>query len=494
MSSILSFAEFERLAREYNAIPLCREVEADLETPVSAFIKLHRGGRGFLLESVEGGERWGRYSVLGSDPLMVLRASDGVLSVTRRDGGVETLRGEPLDCLRRVLEPVRQAPFAGLDRFAGGFVGYLAYDLVHYFERLPCSNPDDLGTADLAGMVADHFVIFDNVRHTMKVVALAFTSGVEDLRSTYDAAVGSIETMTDRLKTVGAEPPAVNSMPQAADRQSNVSPGAYAKAVERAREYIRAGDIIQVVLSQRFSEPLGVHPFSIYRGLRAVNPSPYMFYLDLGEEVVVGASPEVMVKVDGRSVVVRPIAGTVRRGANEEETRELIEQMLADPKERAEHIMLLDLGRNDIGRVAETGSVHVTEQMVVERYSHVSHIVSHVEGRLAEGYDGMDAFRATFPAGTLSGAPKIRAMEIIDELETSRRGVYGGAVGYFDFNGNLDTCIAIRTVLIKNDTVYLQVGAGIVADSVPAREQAECEAKAEGVFVALQRARELENH
>ncbi len=494
MNTILPFAEFEKLAGDYDTIPVCREVEADLDTPVSAFLKLHRGGQGFLLESVEGGERWGRYSVLGTDPLMVLRACGGSLSVTRRDGSSEDLQGEPLECLRRVLEPFHQAPLAGLDRFAGGFVGYLSYDLVRYFERLPDDNPDELQAADLAGMVADHFVIFDNVRHTMRVVSLAFVSDPGGLRATYDAAVESVERTIDRLKAVGASPRAAPLQVSAErPRQSNMTPQSYAEAVERAREYIRAGDIIQVVLSQRFSEPLRVHPFSIYRGLRAVNPSPYMFYLDLGEEVVVGASPEVMVKVEGRSVVVRPIAGTVRRGATEEESKRLIEQMLADPKERAEHIMLLDLGRNDIGRVAETGSVRVTEQMVVERYSHVSHIVSHVEGRLRPSCDGMDAFRATFPAGTLSGAPKIRAMEIIDELEISRRGVYGGAVGYFDFNGNLDTCIAIRTALIKDGTVYLQVGAGIVADSVAENEQAECEAKAEGVFVALERARELES-
>jgi len=492
MALVPTFDGFRRLAEAYNTVPVYREIAADLDTPVSAFLKLHRAGEGFLLESVEGSERWGRYSVLGTEPLMTLRARRGVLEIHHRDGTRSIREGDPLACLADVLRPFRKAPVEGLPRFAGGFVGYLAYDLVRTIERLPDGTVDDLDVADVAGLITDSFILFDNVSHTMKVVSLARVDGGQDLRAAYDRAAKAIETTVERLsgptsvvkgKTrTGAPVPAV----------SNLTPAQYGASVERAREYIRAGDVIQVVLSQRFSQPLASHPFSIYRALRTINPSPYMFYLDLGSEVVVGASPEMMVKVEGDQVAVRPIAGTVRRGLSEREDRELVEAMLADPKERAEHIMLLDLGRNDVGRVARIGSVEVVEQMTVERYSHVHHIVSHVRGTLREGMTAFDAFRATFPAGTLSGAPKIRAMEIIDELEPTRRGVYGGAVGYFDFDGNLDTCIAIRTVLVKNGTVYLQVGAGIVADSDPVREQAECEAKAAGVLQALERAVELE--
>ncbi len=482
---------FERLARQANTIAIYREIAADLDTPVSAFLKLHRGGYGFLLESVEGGDRWGRYSVLGTDPLMRLRAERGRTLVETRDGERRELAGDPLDTLAEVLAPFRAATVPGLSRFGGGFVGYLSYDLVRTIERLPDRTIDDLGVADICGMVADHFILFDNVAHTMKVVSLACVDRAPSVEGAYREAVGAIDRIVEVLRREVVPLPATETAPFDAP-VSNCTPDEYARAVEAARRYIRAGDIIQVVLSQRYSQRLASHPFSIYRALRTINPSPYMFYLDLGSEVVVGASPEMMVKVDGREVSVRPIAGTIRRGRDEEEDRRLIERLLADPKERAEHIMLLDLGRNDVGRVAEIGSVRVVEQMTVERYSHVNHIVSHVSGRLRADADRFDAFRATFPAGTLTGAPKIRAMEIIEELEHTRRGVYGGAVGYVDFEGNLDTCIAIRTVFVKGARAYLQVGAGIVADSDPAREQAECEAKARGILLALERAAAME--
>ncbi len=491
MSIVPDLNSFKSLARDANTIPVYREVAADLDTPVSAFMKLQSGGEGFLLESVEGGERWGRFSVLGADPLMTLRCVGGKLSIRRRDGGSSEVTGEPLEALAQVLSPFRQAEVAGLSRFGGGFVGYFAYDIVRHFETLPETCTDDLEVADFAGLVADNFVLFDNVSHTMKVVSLAVLDEHQSVEEAYQAAVDAVDSTVDLLAKRPVELPQP-SAPAEGGVVCNRTKDDYAGAVEAAREYIRAGDIIQVVLSQRFSQPLATHPFSIYRALRAINPSPYMFYLDLGDEILVGASPEMMVKVEGRTVSVRPIAGTIRKGANEEEDRRLVAEMMADPKERAEHIMLLDLGRNDVGRVAEIGSVKVLEQMVVESYSHVHHIVSHVEGRLEEGKDCYDAFRATFPAGTLSGAPKIRAMEIIEELEPTRRGVYGGAVGYLDFKGNLDTCIAIRTVLIKGGAVHLQVGAGIVADSDPAREQAECEAKAEGAAQALVRAMTIE--
>jgi anthranilate synthase component 1 len=486
---------FRRLARDHDTIPVFREIAADLDTPVSAFLKLHRVGRqGFLLESVEGGDRWGRYSVLASDPIMTLRIRGGRIEIEHRDGRRESRgadSGDPLSALASVLAPFRAARVEGLSRFAGGFVGYLAYDAVRAFERLPSTVRDDLGVADVAGVIADTFILFDNVTHTMKVVCLARAASGETAQASYDAAIARIEETVERLKTETVAVPTDTRNEYRAPR-SNLTPSEYGVAVERAREYIRAGDIIQVVLSQRFEQTRASHPFSIYRALRTINPSPYMFYLDLGEEIVVGASPEMMVKVEGRDVSVRPIAGTIRRGKDAVEDEALIRQMLADPKEQAEHIMLLDLGRNDIGRVAEVGSVRVAEQMTVERYSHVNHIVSHVVGRLRDDKDGTDAFRAAFPAGTLSGAPKVRAMEIIEELEHTRRGVYGGAVGYFDFDGNLDTCIAIRTVLVKGEKVYLQVGAGIVADSDPAKEQAECLAKARAMLLALEAAARME--
>lgn len=494
MAQVPDFATFRELSASADTVPVYREIAADLDTPVSAFLKLHSRGQGFLLESVEGGDRWGRYSVLASEPLMTLRIRGGRIELRHRDGRSETRSGPdgtPLAALESLLAPFRAARVEGLSRFAGGFVGYLAYDVVRSIERLPATTKDDLGVADIAGVIADTFILFDNVTHTMKVVALAHTEAGVTLESAYEAAVARIDAVIERLRTAPARPPRGISK-EYRPPASNLTPGQYAAAVERAREYIRAGDIIQVVLSQRFEQRLSSHPFSIYRALRTINPSPYMFYLDLGEEVVVGASPEVMVKVEGKEVSVRPIAGTIRRGSDDEEDARLVREMLADPKEQAEHIMLLDLGRNDVGRVAETGSVRVAEQMTVERYSHVNHIVSHVTGRLREGQTRFDAFRATFPAGTLSGAPKVRAMEIIEELEQTRRGVYGGAVGYFDFGENLDTCIAIRTVVVKHDTAYVQAGAGIVADSDPAREQAECEAKARGVLLALERAARME--
>ena len=485
---------FRELARGHDTVPVYSEVAADLDTPVSAFLKLHREGQqGFLLESVEGGDRWGRYSVLASEPFMTLRIRGGCTDIGHRDGRRETRddpSGDPLGALAAVLAPFSAARVPGLSRFAGGFVGYLAYDVVRAIEKLPATTADDLAVADIAGVIADTFILFDNVMHTMKVVSLAHVGGTR-VEAAYQAAIARIEATVERLTKAPVTVPRRSGTEYRAP-VSNLTPKEYGTAVEAAREYIRAGDVIQVVISQRFEQPLASHPFSIYRALRTINPSPYMFYLDLGEEVVVGASPEMMVKVEGREVCVRPIAGTIRRGGDPAEDDRLVQQMLADPKEQAEHIMLLDLGRNDIGRVAEIGSVRVAEQMTVERYSHVNHIVSHVAGRLATGKDRYDAFRAAFPAGTLSGAPKVRAMEIIEELERTRRAVYGGAVGYFDFDGNLDTCIAIRTVLVKKDKVYLQVGAGIVADSDPVKEQAECLAKARAMLLALEAAAQME--
>jgi anthranilate synthase component 1 len=378
----------------------------------------------------------------------------------------------------------------GLPRFTGGLVGFLGYDLVRSFEELPATARDDLGHPDYYLMLVDALVIFDTVAQKMKVVAHAHVEPGGDLRAAYDAACARVDALVERLRrpVVPPAPVQVDGPPVV---RSNFEPTAYEAIVDRAKEYIRAGDVIQVVLAQRFQCPLRAHPFDIYRCLRTFNPSPYMFFLRTGGRIVLGASPEVMARLEGRELTVRPIAGTRPRGTDEKQDRELEVELAADPKEIAEHIMLVDLGRNDVGRVSRIGTVAVTERMVVERYSHVMHLVSNVRGELAEGYDCFDAFRATFPAGTLSGAPKIRAMEIIEELEPIRRGVYGGAVGYFGFSGNMDTAIAIRTMVIDEGVIYAEAGAGIVADSDPEREHAECVNKARALFQAVKLAESM---
>lgn len=485
------FDEFCALAGQGNLIPVYREILADLDTPVSAFLKLDDGGDAFLLESVEGGEKWARYSFLGIGPARVLSCAAGVVS-EGPPGGPFTTRPtrDPLGEARALLAAYRPVSVADLPRFAGGLVGFLGYDLVRSFEQLPVVARDDLGHPDYYLMLVDRLVIFDTVAQKMKVVAHAHVAPGADLRAAYDAACARVDAVVERLRRPlevpaplpAAGPPVV---------RSNFEPAAYEQIVERAKEYIRAGDVIQVVLAQRFQCPLRAHPFDIYRCLRTFNPSPYMFFLRTGPRIVLGASPEVMARLEGRELTVRPIAGTRPRGTDEKEDRELAVELAADPKEIAEHIMLVDLGRNDVGRVSRIGTVEVTERMVIERYSHVMHLVSNVRGQLADEYDCFDAFRATFPAGTLSGAPKIRAMEIIEELEPIRRGVYGGAVGYFGFSGNMDTAIAIRTMVIDDGVIYAEAGAGIVADSDPEREHAECVNKARALFQAVKLAESM---
>jgi anthranilate synthase component I len=491
MSFTPDFDQFCELAAAGNLIPVYREIFADLETPVSAFLKLDDGGDAFLLESVEGGEKWGRYSFLGTAPRRVLIGKGPRFGCGRPGETPQWREGtEPLEEARRELAAVRVVALPGLPRFAGGLVGYLGYDIVRSFERLPDDTIDDLDQPDLYLMLADTTVAFDNVAQSMKVVSHAWLGEGADLRSEYDAACGRVDDVIERLSRPlpSAAPPLVEGAPVIS---SNFEQRAYERAVERAKEYIRAGDVIQVVLAQRFQCALRARPFDIYRCLRTLNPSPYMFFLRTGGRVVLGASPEVMARLDGREITVRPIAGTRPRGTGELEDRELERELVADPKEIAEHVMLLDLGRNDVGRVAEIGSVEVTERLVVERYSHVMHLVSNVRGVLRAGLDAFDTFRATFPAGTLSGAPKIRAMEIIEELEPVRRGIYGGAVGYFDFAGNMDTCIAIRTMVIQDGTIFAQAGAGIVADSDPEREHAECVNKSRALFQAVKLAERM---
>ncbi len=486
MSYHPEFDAFRALARQGNLVPVYREVFADLDTPVSAFFKIDDGGDAFLLESVEGGEKWGRYSFLGVGARQVLQSKGTTLHTGPPGGPMETREvTDPLGAARALLHSYRPVILPELPRFAGGLVGYLGYDLVRFFERLPVRAADDLQQPDLYLMLVDTLVVFDNVAQTMKVVSHAFVEPEGDLRAAYGAACARIERVTERLRGPIRlpDPPGSASGPPVI--RSNFEPSGYQAIVRRAKEYIMAGDVIQVVLAQRFECARRAHPFNIYRCLRTLNPSPYMFFLRAGGRTVLGASPEVMVRLEGREVTVRPIAGTRPRGTAEAEDAALERELRADPKEVAEHIMLVDLGRNDVGRVARIGTVAVTECMVVERYSHVMHLVSNVRAELAAGLDGFDAFRATFPAGTLTGAPKIRAMEIIEELEPVRRGVYGGAVGYFDFSGNMDTCITIRTMVIEGDTIYVQAGAGIVADSDPEREHAECVNKARALFQAV---------
>ncbi len=483
-----SLEEFRRLSGQGNLIPVYREILADMETPVSAFCKIDDGQTSFLLESIEGGEKWARYSFLGSGPGRIFRCRGRHFEIL--DGAHVVSRGEsddPLGELRRFLAPYRPVELPELPRFCGGAVGYLGYDMVRFIERLPDGNPQQIGTYDACFLLTGKLLIFDNMRQKIKVVCNVHLTDGADPEAAYRRGVAEIEALIARLR-LPLERPRSQIRFASEPLQPNFTRPEFLAAVERCKEYVRAGDVIQVVLSQRFSGALPAAPFDIYRALRTINPSPYMFFLRFGETLVIGASPEVLVRKEGEQVEVRPIAGTRPRGATAAEDRRLEEELLADPKERAEHIMLVDLGRNDLGRVCRTGSVEVSELMVIERYSHVMHIVSNVRGRLEEGRDAIDVFRASFPAGTLSGAPKIRAMEIIDELEPCRREIYGGAVGYFSFSGNMDMAIAIRTLVVQGERIHLQAGAGIVADSDPAAEYEETLNKAMGVRKALEMA------
>jgi anthranilate synthase component 1 len=485
---IPSREDFIESARRGNLIPVYREILADRLTPVSAFEKIADGPGCFLLESVEGGENLARFSFLGADPFLTFRARGR--SVTVEEGG-ETRSieipegGDALDALKELLGRYRFVETPGLPRFCGGAVGFLSYDMVRYFERLPDDTRDDLQVEDCCFLFTDTLLIFDHVKHRCKVLCNARVEG--DAGGAYDRAVAKIEALIARLRTPVLPTPTPASA-VAMDVQANMSQAAYEHAVERCKEYIAAGDAFQVVPSLRFSVRIDACPFELYRALRSVNPSPYMYYVDLGKRQVVGSSPEILVTVEDGTVTVRPIAGTRPRGETPNEDARLAEELLTDEKERAEHIMLVDLGRNDIGRVCEYGSVKVDELMVIERYSHVMHIVSNVSGKLAAGNDVFDVTRAAFPAGTLTGAPKVRAMQIIEELEPTRRGLYGGAVGYYSFNGDMDFAIAIRTMLVDGDTAYVQAGAGVVADSVPAMEYRECCNKARALMAAIEMA------
>jgi anthranilate synthase component 1 len=488
-------AGFLDLARRGRLAFVYREVVADSDTPVSAYSKLGRGPYSFLLESVVGGDKWAAYSFAGVRPRAVVRARGPNVEILSADAAgelqvVERVRADsPLRFVDDYLSKLAPAVPPGLPRFFGGAVGWLGYDAVRSFEKLPSTKPDTLGLPEVCFALTDTVVIFDNLRGTVKVVAAADVSQGDPGRA-YDDACARIEAVLDRLARPAPPLRVLDPRPPTATPRSTVPRETYEAGVRRAQEYILAGDAFQIVYSQRFETPrAGVDPFDVYRALRVINPSPYMFHLEFPEAVVTGASPETLVRLEGGDIELRPIAGTRRRGATPDEDAALERELLADPKERAEHVMLVDLGRNDVGRVAAPGSVKVSELLTVERYSHVMHLVSNIRGRVAPGTRPSDVIRAAFPAGTLSGAPKIRAMEIIEELELSRRGIYGGAVGYISYAGNADLAIAIRTLVTLGDTIHVQAGAGIVADSVPSEEHLECVNKARAVLNAVEMAR-----
>jgi len=470
-----SKAEFREKARQGNLIPVWKDVLLDTETPVSAFQKIGNSQYAFLLESVEGGEKVGRHSFLGSEPFAVFTSKGDKVSVMR-DGRRETgtlKEGEdPLDALQSLLSEYRFVPVDGLPKFCGGAVGFIGYDVVRFFETLPDRTEDDLDLPDSILVLTDTCLIFDHAYHRGKVVSNAIINGDPD--RAYEDAVRKIEAVCARLSAPGSGVPAPSPQPQDTTLRVNVTKDEYEEIVRRTKEYIQAGDVIQAVLSQRLTRNIAANSFDVYRALRSLNPSPYMFYLTYGDVRIVGSSPERLVSVEDEEVITRPIAGSRARGNTLEEDEALAQDLLADEKERAEHIMLVDLGRNDIGRVCRYGTVSVDELMIVEKYSHVQHIVSNVRGKLRADKDQFDVLRACFPAGTLSGAPKVRAMEIIEELEPTKRGPYGGVIGYFSFSGNMDTAITIRTLVCTNGTAHWQVGAGIVADSIPEREYNEC--------------------
>ncbi len=476
--------DFLKYGRDgYNRVPLVREALADLDTPLSVYLKLANRPFSYLFESVQGGERFGRYSLIGL-PAKTRLVVRGHQVRVEDDGGVreQVELTDPLEFVADYRKRFQVAHVAGLPRFCGGLVGYFGYDTVRYIEKklAKVQKPDPIDAPDILLLLSEELAVVDNVMGKLYLIVYADPNEA----GSYARAQQRLKELEHRLREPTDVPHTPPMTPQPA--RSEFGEAGFKHAVERAKRYIFDGDIMQVVLSQRMSQKFDAHPLSLYRALRSLNPSPYMFYCDYGAFQVVGASPEILVRLEGDTVTVRPIAGTRPRGATREQDAALAEDLLADPKERAEHLMLMDLGRNDVGRVAETGTVRVTENMVIERYSHVMHIVSNVDGRLKPGLDAMDVLRATFPAGTVSGAPKVRAMEIIDELEPTKRGIYAGAVGYLGFNGDMDLAIAIRTAVVQDGTLYVQAGAGIVADSVPESEWVETNNKARAVLRAAE--------
>ncbi|MBI4848835.1 MAG: anthranilate synthase component I [Nitrospirae bacterium] len=482
------FNEFEKKSLEGNLIPVYKEILADLETPLSAFLKL-KGKTGFLLESLEGGEKWARYSFIGSNPSMIIEGKGKSLTISRGSQKEKAaFVKDPLEVISAELKKYKPVSMPGLPRFYGGFVGYIGYDTVRYFEKLPDRHHTGLNLPDIFLMFTDTLLVFDNLTHKIKVISNAHIEG--SAKEAYENAEAKIEAIVKKLqsKAVIKKTPRDKSTQQTADFSSNFSKDDFKRAVEKTKEYVHSGDIIQAVISQNFQRATDIPPINAYRALRVINPSPYMYYIETGKCTLVGSSPEILVRLEDDDIELRPIAGTRRRGHTKEEDLSMEQELKADPKEIAEHIMLVDLGRNDVGRVADTGSVKVTELMTIERYSHVMHLVSNVVGKLKDNHDAFDVLRASFPAGTVSGAPKIRAMEIIEEVEPTKRGPYAGSVGYFGFSGNMDMCITIRTIIFKDKKAYIQAGAGIVADSDPEKEYQETVNKAKGMFKAIEMA------
>ncbi len=485
--------EFESLAARGNLIPVVREILADHDTPLSLFRRLDDGRSSFLLESVEGGEKWARFSFIGTGARASFRAHGREIE-WRSGDQVErtTAAGDPLEYLRDKLAELRQATPDGLEmpRFIGGAVGMVGYDWVRFVEDIPDANPDQQQLPDLHFVFPETVVVYDNVRHTALIVRHVHLAEGDDIAARYKECTQALDACVRKLRAPLSQSIQRRAVEEPMSVERNMTREDFQEIVKRAKEYIEAGDIFQVVLSQQFTMPLQVEAFEIYRQLRCINPSPYLFFVRLEGAVLVGSSPEILVRLEGERIDVRPIAGTRRRGHDPEDDLAMEAELLADPKERAEHVMLVDLGRNDAGRVAQVGSVHVDQYALIERYSHVMHIVSNVQAKLRKGLDWLDLLRATFPAGTLSGSPKVRAMEIIDELENVRRGAYGGCVGYVDYSGNMDMAIAIRTLVIRDGRITLQAGAGIVADSVPELEFKETLNKARGLITAIDMARE----
>ena len=482
-----TFEEFARLSKLGNIIPVSKAVTADLLTPVLAYLKIESGGsHAFLLESVEGGEKIARYSFIGCDPYLIIKARGEVVEIVR-GGESKKRKGRLIDVMRKVTERQKPVKVAGLPPFTGGAVGYFAYDTVRWVENIPQKSEDDLQLDDAVMMFFSNVLAFDHVRQQILIISNALLDEeASNLDARYEKALGEIGSLEAMLSRPARTPEFGESSTDTIKIRSNFSKADYLKAVEKGKEYIKAEDIFQVVLSQRFTATITSEPFNLYRALRMVNPSPYMFFLKLSDHNVIGSSPEMLVKIVGSTAFYRPIAGTRPRGANDDEDALLAEELKADEKERAEHIMLVDLGRNDLGRVCQYGTVEVVDLMLVEKYSHVMHLVSSLRGQLRPDIDRFDALMACFPAGTVTGAPKVRAMEIIDELEPSRRSVYAGAILYLDFSGNLDCCIAIRTLVAKDGKVYIQAGGGIVADSVPEREFQETINKSRALVKAVE--------
>ncbi len=484
-----SFEKFVELTKQGNIIPVYKAVSADLLTPVSAYLRIEPNKPyAFLLESVEGGEKIARYSFLGCDPYLILSAHGDLVEINR---GKETLKrkGQLLDVMKKVTERYQPVKHPGLPPFVGGAVGYFAYDTIRWVENIPQQGEDDLQLEDAVLMFFSNLLVFDHVRQQILIVSNVFVDeSADQLDAKYQMALSEIECLESLLKQPVVIPPFGQVEVEDETVKSNFSKADYLKAVGKCKELIKAGDIFQVVLSQRFTVSVTTSSFNIYRALRMVNPSPYMFYLKIKDHSVIGSSPEMLVKITNGSIQYRPIAGTRPRGSNEDEDALLAEELKADEKEKAEHIMLVDLGRNDLGRVCEFGSVEVVDLMFIEKYSHVMHLVSSLRGQLRPGVDRFEALMACFPAGTVTGAPKVRAMEIIDELEPTRRAVYAGAILYLDFSGNLDSCIAIRTLVVKDGKAYIQAGGGIVADSIPEKEFQETINKSRALIKAVEMA------